>query len=214
APQAPEKPSSNRKLVLGVVGGALFALAAGVGLVVAPTTPSDSPSGSTPSSTPTRPRAPQPRGPAPPPAPTPPSAAPGPPLPAFVPPPDLGANCQYNPTPEGPSKPVNAPPNGPVSTTPAVINATITTNFGEIGIQLANAKSPCAVNSFVVLAKQQFFNNPTCGRLTLAADTGSLACGGPAADGTGGPGYEFADEYPVNQYPPGDPALRATVMYP
>ena len=39
-------------------------------------------------------------------------------------------------------------------------------------------------------------------------------CGGPEVDGSGGPGYEFADEYPANQYKPDDPALRATVIYP
>ena len=41
-----------------------------------------------------------------------------------------------------------------------------------------------------------------------------LQCGGPENEGTGGPGYEFADEYPVNQYGPNDPALKQPVLYP
>jgi peptidyl-prolyl cis-trans isomerase B (cyclophilin B) len=41
-----------------------------------------------------------------------------------------------------------------------------------------------------------------------------LQCGDPKKDGTGGPGYEFANEYPTDQYPPGDPTVREPVLYP
>ena len=115
---------------------------------------------------------------------------------------------------DGTAKPVNPPPSGRVSTDPPVINATISTNFGDIGIQLNNAQAPCTVNSFVSLARQQFFDNTECGRLAIGSDGGFALFGGPDTQGSGGPGYEFADEYPVNQYPPGDAALRATVLYP
>jgi cyclophilin family peptidyl-prolyl cis-trans isomerase len=70
------------------------------------------------------------------------------------------------------------------------------------------------VNSFISLVNQQFFDNTQCARLISSPDGGSLLCGGPEVDGSGGPGYEFADEYPANQYKPDDPALRATVTYP
>ena len=126
----------------------------------------------------------------------------------------MPANCQYPSAPDTIVKPVNPPRSGKVSTDPAQISATISTNFGDIGIQLANAESPCTANSFISLAKQQFFDNTQCARLIDAPDGGSLLCGGPEADGSGGPGYEFGDEYPTNQYPAGDPALRATVLYP
>lgn len=130
------------------------------------------------------------------------------------PPADPGANCQYPASPDASTKPVKTPPSGRVSTDPAQINANVSTNFGDVGIQPLNSESPCAVNSFTSPAKQQFFDNTECGRLVDAPDEGSLVCGGPDNEGSGGPGYEFADEYPSNQYPPGDPALKATVLYP
>jgi peptidyl-prolyl cis-trans isomerase B (cyclophilin B) len=41
-----------------------------------------------------------------------------------------------------------------------------------------------------------------------------LQCGDPKNDGTGGPGYQFANEYPFDQYPPNDPRLQQPVLYP
>jgi cyclophilin family peptidyl-prolyl cis-trans isomerase len=213
ARQAPP-PSSNRRQAIAVIGGAVFALAAVIGLVIAITTKDDSPASNTASSTATRARTPKFGAPPPPAASTAAPTTTAPLLPAFAPPAGLGSNCQYPPTSEGSFKPVNPPPSGRVSTSPPVINATVSTNFGDIGFQLFNAKSPCAVNSFISLAHQQFFNNTTCGRMVAPDAGGLLMCGGPAPDGTGGPGYDFADEYPVNQYPPNDPALRASVVYP
>ena len=204
-----QRPTHSRRLVMGIVGASVLSLAAVIALVIALVTHSDTPAqnsaGSTGARATTRGR---------PPKPTEPAAPSVPPLPAFAAPPDLGANCQYPASPDAATKPVTPPPSGRVPTDPAEVHATISTNFGEIGIQLANAKSPCTVNSFTSLVRQQFFNNTECGRLTNLADGGLVLCGGPDNEGTGGPGYEFADEYPANQYKTGDPALRATVLYP
>jgi len=206
------KPSSNRRLIVGVVGGSLVALAAVVALVFSLVTHSDAPTNSAKSSTPvtqaraTRSKAPRTEGA--------PINGPVPALPAFAPPPDLGANCQFPATQDQPSKAVNPPPSGRVSTDPPVINATISTNVGDIGIQLDNAKAPCTVNSFISLAKQQFFNGTQCGQLIVQSDFGLLQCGGPENLGTGGPGYEYADEYPVNQYALNDPILKQPVLFP
>ena len=41
-----------------------------------------------------------------------------------------------------------------------------------------------------------------------------LQCGDPSGKGDGGPGYRFANEYPTDQYPEGDPALDEPVLYP
>jgi peptidyl-prolyl cis-trans isomerase B (cyclophilin B) len=141
------------------------------------------------------------------------SAAPsasGPALPAFKPNAELGANCQYPPSTEQGAKPAKPPRTGKVPTDPAQVSVSMVTNQGHIGLLLANNESPCTVNSFASLAGQKFFDNTKCHRLTLSI----LQCGDPSADGTGGPGYKFADEYPTDQYPPGDPALREPVVYP
>ncbi len=135
-------------------------------------------------------------------------------LPPFVSSAAVGANCQYPSTADPASKPVTAPRTGKVPTTPARVGLTMVTNQGTIGLQLANNESPCTVNSFVSLAQHKFFDETDCHRLTTAANLSVLQCGDPRGDGTGGPGYSFADEYPTDQYPPDDPALKKLVRYP
>lgn len=139
---------------------------------------------------------------------------PVPPLPAFKPSADLGANCQYPASPEPAAKPVKPPRTGKVPTDPAQVSASMVTNQGRIGLMLANNESPCTVNSFASLIGQKYFDNTKCHRLTTSADLGVLQCGDPKGDGTGGPGYQFANEYPTDQYPPNDPKAQQPVLYP
>ena len=138
----------------------------------------------------------------------------GAPLPAFKATADLGANCQYPPSPEPAAKQVNPPRQGKVPTDPAQVSVSMVTNQGHIGLLLANNESPCTVNSFASLAQQKFFDGTKCHRLTTGDSSSILQCGDPSADGTGGPGYQFANEYPTDQYKPGDPAAREPVIYP
>jgi peptidyl-prolyl cis-trans isomerase B (cyclophilin B) len=146
------------------------------------------------------------------------TATPSPPvdnaLPPFDPPKTLGSNCQYPATTEPASKPVKPPQNGRIALDPALIRATITTNQGTVGLQLDNGRTPCTVNNFTSLAKQGFFDNTTCHRLTTSTELGVLQCGDPTGSGTGGPGYRFPNEYPTNQYRLTDPALKVPVLYP
>lgn len=207
-----DRPTHSRRLLVGIVGASALALTAVAALVIALVAQSHGSADSSGASTQTRApvlgrtgSSPGASGPA---------AATVPPLPAFAPPPDLGANCEYRSVPDPVTRPVNPPRSGRASTTPPQIGAVISTNVGDIAIQLANSESPCAVNSFVNLVRQQFFDGTQCARLISSQDGGSLLCGGPDVDGSGGPGYEFADEYPADQYKPDDPALRATVVYP
>jgi peptidyl-prolyl cis-trans isomerase B (cyclophilin B) len=134
-------------------------------------------------------------------------------LPAFAPPADLGANCQY-PAAEAASKPNEPPRTGRVPLDPPVVSASMSTNQGNIGLQLDNAKAPCTVNSFASLAQQGFFNDTPCHRLTTSPSLSVLQCGDPTGKGTGGPGYEFANEYPTNQFEPDSPASQQPVLYP
>ena len=135
-------------------------------------------------------------------------------LPAFAPPADLGADCQYPASPEPASKQVNPPRTGKVPTDPAQVSASMATNQGNIGLQLDNAKAPCTVNSFASLAQQGYFNDTPCHRLTTSEGLSVLQCGDPTGQGSGGPGYEFANEYPTNQFQPDDPQLQNPVVYP
>jgi cyclophilin family peptidyl-prolyl cis-trans isomerase/protein-disulfide isomerase len=69
--------------------------------------------------------------------------------------------------------------------------ATLKTDKGDVVIQLYPDKAPMAVNSFVFLAKQGWFNNVTFHRVIpgFVAQTGD-----PSGTGLGGPGYSFGDE--------------------
>lgn len=146
----------------------------------------------------------QPSGPPPPTGTLPPSAAPSP---------NAGANCQYPAASEQPAKTATPPRTGKVPTDPATVSASITTNQGNIGLELDNGRAPCTVNNFASLAQQGYFDNTPCHRLTTGG-LSVLQCGDPTGTGTGGPGYQFADEYPVDQFPPGDPALQKPIVYP
>jgi peptidyl-prolyl cis-trans isomerase B (cyclophilin B) len=187
-------------MIAGSVAGALVVVAAVVATVVITRDDSDSQnaaSTSTPttSSTPTTPAAPDA-------------------LPAFAAPAGLGQDCQYPASADTASKPVNPPRTGTVPTEPAQVSASMETNQGDIGLMLDNGKSPCTVNSFASLANQGFFNDTTCHRLTTAEALSVLQCGDPTGAGNGGPGYQFPNEYPTNQFQPDDPKLMEPVIYP
>ena len=189
----------QRRRILTIAGGALAALAllGAVAFAVfsdkhksntAATTPSPSPEA-----------APPPTGPA---------------LPELKPSDKRGANCQYPPSLDPAAKPVKPPWSRAVPTNPATVSVSMVTSQGHIGLLLANDKAPCTVNSFVSLATQNFFDGTKCHRLTTGPELSVLQCGDPKGDGTGGPGYQFANEFPTDQFPPNDPKLQEPVIYP
>jgi peptidyl-prolyl cis-trans isomerase B (cyclophilin B) len=100
------------------------------------------------------------------------------------------SHCVYIPKPPAARK-VGFPPAKPVTKT--TYRATIVTNRGTIVLDLFGAKATCTVNSFVYLARKAYFNNTPCHRLTTSGIF-VLQCGDPTGTGTGGPGYEFANE--------------------
>jgi peptidyl-prolyl cis-trans isomerase B (cyclophilin B) len=136
------------------------------------------------------------------------------PLPPFKAPANLGANCQYPASPDKAAKEVKPPRTGKVPTEPAQVSASMVTSQGNLGLMLANNESPCTVNSFASLTNQKFFKDTKCHRLTTSPALSVLQCGDPKGDGTGGPGYQFANEYPTTAYPPNDPKLKEPVIYP
>jgi peptidyl-prolyl cis-trans isomerase B (cyclophilin B) len=90
------------------------------------------------------------------------------------------------------AKKVTVPP----TTTPAkkgTVNVAVQTSQGPLRFALDRAAAPCAVESFVSLAQQKYFDSTQCHRLTSGA-LSVLQCGDPTATGSGGPGYAFHDE--------------------
>jgi peptidyl-prolyl cis-trans isomerase B (cyclophilin B) len=105
----------------------------------------------------------------------------------------------------------------------AAYTASINTNLGPIKIDLANSKATCTVNSFVHLASTNFWNNTQCHRVSDSGGLYMLQCGDPTSKaseklscssttiGTGGPGYEFANENLTGAtYPAGTIAMANT----
>ncbi|HEY8600285.1 MAG TPA: peptidylprolyl isomerase [Thermomicrobiales bacterium] len=74
-------------------------------------------------------------------------------------------------------------------------SATLHTNKGDITFDLLMSDAPKAVNNFVFLAKEGFYDNVIFHRIIK----GFMIQGGdPTGTGSGGPGYKFADE-PVSR---------------
>jgi cyclophilin family peptidyl-prolyl cis-trans isomerase len=75
--------------------------------------------------------------------------------------------------------------------------ATISTDDGDIVIELFADKAPRTVNNFVFLSQDGYYDGVTFHRVIK----GFMAQGGdPTGSGSGGPGYRFEDEF--------HPALR------
>lgn len=82
--------------------------------------------------------------------------------------------------------------------------AVLHTMAGDIQIALNVKETPITANNFVWLAKKNFYDNTIFHR----AIKGFMIQGGdPKGDGTGGPGYQFADETFTGQYSRGTVAM-------
>jgi cyclophilin family peptidyl-prolyl cis-trans isomerase len=89
-----------------------------------------------------------------------------------------------------------APPSGTLDTS-KTYTATFKTEKGDIVVDLYADRAPRTVENFVNLARAGFYDGTTFHRVI----GGFMAQGGdPTGTGTGGPGYQFADEF--------EPSLR------
>lgn len=114
--------------------------------------------------------------------------------------------CDYREDGQEPAREVDLPS----SEAPAegTVEAVVTTGQGDITLTLDREKAPCAVNSFVSLAEQGFYDDSPCPRVGNAPGFGILQCGDPSGSMSGGPGYSFDDEVELDQqYPAGTLAM-------
>ena len=82
--------------------------------------------------------------------------------------------------------------------------ARITTNFGEIVVDLFEGEAPNTVNNFVFLAEEGFYENVPVHRIIAGF---MFQSGDPTGTGSGGPGYRFNDEPIVRDYVKGTLAM-------
>lgn len=75
--------------------------------------------------------------------------------------------------------------------------ATFDTTKGKIVVELKPKNAPAAVNNFVFLAKDGFYDGTVFHR--VIADF-MVQGGDPTASGRGGPGYRFDDEFKTTEW--------------
>jgi cyclophilin family peptidyl-prolyl cis-trans isomerase len=79
----------------------------------------------------------------------------------------------------------------------ATVTATVATSCGEFEIELNTAGAPETANSFVFLSREGFYDGQVIHRI---AQNFVFQTGDPQANGTGGPGYIIADEFPEDGF--------------
>ena len=82
--------------------------------------------------------------------------------------------------------------------------AKLTTNKGDINIELFASEVPITVNNFVFLAREGFYDGVPFHRVIQEF---MIQTGDPKGDGTGGPGYRFQDEPVTRSYSKGIVAM-------
>jgi cyclophilin family peptidyl-prolyl cis-trans isomerase len=123
------------------------------------------------------------------------------------------AGCPSSPTATLPNPQFKSPP--PMTINPdKTYTATIKTDLGTITAALDAKTAPVAVNDFVFLADQKYYNCVTFHRVipTFMDQTGD-----PTGTGTGGVGYTVAGGVPASatpQYPLGSLAMAKTSAAP
>jgi cyclophilin family peptidyl-prolyl cis-trans isomerase len=82
--------------------------------------------------------------------------------------------------------------------------AVIKTNKGNMTVELYSLETPIAVTNFVYLSRLGFYNDTIFHRIIKDF---MIQGGDPLGNGTGGPGYSFADEEITREYERGTVAM-------
>lgn len=113
-------------------------------------------------------------------------------------------DCRHNKPPGGNTDTPSSPPPMTIDRS-RTYTAVFRTSCGTIEAELAAQTSPNAVNSFVFLAKQGFYNGLSFHRIVKGF---AIQGGDPKGDGTGGPNYKTVDPPPPGfKYPKGTIAM-------
>lgn len=107
-----------------------------------------------------------------------------------------GGEVRFGQAPAAPSPSDDTIP-WPVEPITKVIHVTLKTNKGDIVMALDGTRAPLTVGNFVALAKKDFYDGTTWHRVIPDF---MIQGGDPKGDGTGGPGYQFADEINASSY--------------
>ena len=107
------------------------------------------------------------------------------------------------PRPASGPKQWNTPPEMSIDASKSY-SATISTTMGDISVSLFAQEAPQTVNNFAFLAREDFYNDVKFHRIIKDF---MIQTGDPKGDGTGGPGYRFADEPVVRNYERGTLAM-------
>lgn len=113
------------------------------------------------------------------------------------------SQCDAMPTPASSPKQWETPP--PVDTDSGKYLWTLTTNCGDIVIEIDAKLAPVTASSMRFLSENSFFNGSACHRLTTSGIF-VLQCGDPLGTGAGSSGYRIIEE----NLPTTNPALYAT----
>jgi peptidyl-prolyl cis-trans isomerase B (cyclophilin B) len=118
-----------------------------------------------------------------------------------------GLDCEAAPPPLA-KPPTFAKPPSPSLAEHAMWDVTLTTNCGPISMRLDGAEAPQTVASFLFLAREKYYDDSPCHRITTSG-LFVLQCGDPTGTGSGSPGYGFGIENaPENgEFPTGTVAM-------
>lgn len=82
--------------------------------------------------------------------------------------------------------------------------AVIKTDLGDIKVELFTKQTPITTNNFIYLARQKFYD---CVVFHRTIEGFMIQGGDPTGTGSGGPGYQFADEKFTGEYTRGTIAM-------
>ena len=102
-----------------------------------------------------------------------------------------------------PKQQYSKPPELSLDTT-KTYSALVSTSKGDLEINMFAATAPLTVNNFIFLARENFYDNTIFHRII---ENFMIQGGDPNGDGTGGPGYKFADEPVIRDYTRGIVAM-------